>query len=108
MVDVGEQITWTLQKYIHVSKEFENTRVGPVYIYVYTRPWVSTFVWALVLQVPNTRTELKKGQAEVHPTRVRKRVSSYHIHLVSTLNIPNWYWVLLKPLCIQTRVIGLM
>jgi hypothetical protein len=33
---------------------------------------------------------------------------SYHIHLVSTLNIPNWCWVTIKPLCIQTRVIGLM
>jgi hypothetical protein len=40
--------------------------------------------------------ELKKGEAEVHPTRERKRVLSYHIHLVSTLNIPNWYWVLCK------------
>jgi hypothetical protein len=43
----------TLQKCIHVSKEFENTSVGPVYVYiVYTRPWVSTFVSVLVLQVP--------------------------------------------------------
>jgi hypothetical protein len=77
------------------------------YIYIYPPMGINICISIGITSTQDQDRAEEKGQAEVHPTRVRKRVLSYHIHLVSTLNIPNWYWVLFKPLGVLSTMFSI-
>ncbi len=65
-----------------------------IYIYRYPAYGYQQLYQHWYYKYPMQGWSWRKANLKFIQQEKEKRMLSYHIHLVSTLNIPNWYWVL--------------